>query len=66
MYYGYDAIKALFDGSDLNMVKLKLTLNLSRLLALPIFYSCAFIILDSLNVKTKAPVLERYFRKQKM
>src|SRR5215470_10945014 len=57
-WYGYDAVKALVDGSDLSMVKLKLTLNLSRLLSLPIVYSLVLVVLDSFNVQTKGPLLE--------
>lgn len=69
LWYAYDAVGAFLNGSDLGVVDFKLTINLSRLLALPTVYSFVLIILDSLKVQTKGPLFdwieERYLRKQK-
>ena len=67
LWYGCDVVKALAEGGDWHIVQFKLTLNLNRLVALPALYSCGLVILDSLGMETKGPLLkwieERYHRK---
>ncbi|MCC7307566.1 MAG: hypothetical protein IT173_08365 [Acidobacteria bacterium] len=67
LWYGYDVIGALAEGTDWHSVELRLTLNLTRLLGLSIVYSSLLTVCDLLNVRTKGPLIEwiegRYFGK---